>query len=453
MSDDDFRNTIQMLATEGPSLVTRVSKLEQEVEEVAEKLNGKDDATPGLVPRMAQLEVRVSSVKRNVARTPGELPHDDDDDDTNTKVEALQTQLNHLIVVVEDIEKVLDSFPQTVAADVDTKVEKIQLILDSLRDDLGHQQTSIDKIRPEVEAQVTDLRRTVINNFQSKKASSDAFKQMETDIMNEVDQKLKPMNDQLRTMKRHSTQSPVLPINQLPQQPQLPRQSPHLANGRTPSPLVNGSVGPPQHVHGYNANSAMVQLPIPQQQQQTQSLLNESQNLHQRLDQVTLILNQLKLRYDNLTTDEMVKLMMKQFEAVWPHAAKYEAANNQVWKALQDINKWLGTMQNNIEDLQNAQSSSAVQQALTNLGNVTKMIEEVRKMSASNERLLGGVDANNMNEMIMKIGPELAEVKKLATNLSTETGKMKGGLNSIIDRMAMVEGRVDGMEVVLNNDE
>ncbi|KAK0254293.1 hypothetical protein LTS09_010719 [Friedmanniomyces endolithicus] len=46
----------------------------------------------------------------------------------------------------------------------------------------------------------------------------------------------------------------------------------------------------------------------------------------EKLDALTNITNNLRFRFDNLTSDEMVAKMLDQFAAVWPHAKDYEAS-------------------------------------------------------------------------------------------------------------------------------
>lgn len=460
LTEDEFRDTVQKLATEGPELINKVEQLQHGLQAMAEKVDGKENSSSGLMSRLDVIDAKIEKIERRDAGHAIPRPQDRKSPPTDA---TAPSDIEDLKTDVEQLWTNLLALPEVVNTEVQRIVQGLQDSLSSLKETSTNQEGTLDKIRSDLEGKVNDLRVIVITSFQTKKDSGEELKTLRKEMEDGVDLKLKGINEQMKGLKQQQqTGSPSLPpSNQQPQQQQMPRQSPYVPNGRTPSPLVNGRSAPPSHAHGHHG--PMVQAAVPQQQQQMpQQRLPDVQHLHMRIDQVTAVLDQLKRRYDNLTTDEMVKVMLKQFEAVWPYAGKYEATCRGLWTAVHETNRLLSGLQEKVNAVQNAQESSTtsgnnsaaaerVPGAMAALNRLEQMIIESKTLYETHEQLLKEVDIKQMSKELEKVGPALSKHERQDYATSTAIGKMEGNIASVQDRLATLSGQLEAMDEAVSS--
>ncbi|KAK3055966.1 hypothetical protein LTR09_003200 [Extremus antarcticus] len=186
------------------------------------------------------------------------------------------------------------------------------------------------------------------------------------------------------------------PIQQQPVLNANVRQSPNLTNGRVPSPMTNGVQQSPGHGHGpMMAQHQGVQPPaVPAQPQY------DIGRMQAQLDQLSMVTQHLKKRYDNLTTDEAVKRMLDQLAIVWPHAKQLEGAVMGLQTGTRQLEERMTQLKNEFEQLK------------MSLENGT---EQVRKDAAAE---VARIDASLLNSR-KAFGELEAEVKKMNTTSTT----------------------------------
>lgn len=455
--DEDFKKTIQVLLAQGPELISKINKLGRDLEEMVDKIDGKVDGSIGLVSRINKVEDHIRKIDLRSASQPS--GHSPDAEDGSRKSHAA-AEFEDLKDDIEQLWTSLKELPAIVNTEVQNMVTGLQDGLKSLNEASASRAGEVDKIRAELEAKLSDLRVTIITAFQTKVDASNEFKSMKRELGNEVDQKLQSLTEQVTALRQLQAQSIGLPQPDQPQQQQhMARQSPRMPNGRTASPLVNGGPVPPGHTHGHQ--SPMVPPSVPQQQQQMhQQPPPDPHQLQMRMDQVTLVLDQLKRRYDNLTTDEMVRLMLKQFEAIWPHAGKYEATCNGLWSAIRETNNWLRGLQEKLAVVQNVQASSRSStndtaelkhssEVTAGLKDLEKAVVEVKTLCQQHEQLLEQVGVEQMGVEVKEIEAALSKHDLQVNGTATAVGTLQGIVKSVQERLATLSGQVEGiMEVV-----
>jgi predicted nucleic acid-binding Zn-ribbon protein len=217
------------------------------------------------------------------------------------------------------------------------------------------------------------------------------------------------------------------------QQPQMPRSSPHIQNGHMPSPMVNGVSQSPSHGHGPTAQGqAQMTKPLPIQPQ---------------IDTLFMVVDQLKRRSDNLTTDELAKVMLNQFEAVWPHAKNYEASLSQVREGCTQLENMVRALKHEKdEDVAKVLGEAESMKGLINdmqgkveaLGRTTKALQKDIGKSSSGG---GGARGAVQEAWIDEVRSELRKVETIAKdahNMATKHGQLLHAID-----IREMNGRVD----------
>jgi hypothetical protein len=461
--DEDSFEMVKMLGVEEPKLINTVESLDAKLDMVSRDIDAMkdhiyDDRNGKLVGRVAKIEdrlknemprdgnsssaQRLSEVERAVKSMKLELSGSKRTATPNagspsiSDLAAMGERVGRLEKQVVDLQESREELQEVVSTYTDEEIQKVASGMTELRSRREEDLQKYEAMKTSLSSVKTSL--TELQHELSTKASSQDIKKelvrvsnnlssLQTDVeqMKKQQREQQQLEDQARDMPRNSTATSAQ------QQQQYPRQPPHLQNSRNLS-LVNGT--PPLHSPGQTTFAQRLQLnPSAQPQQQLQILYDE-------VNRLTLVTQHLTTRFDNLTTDDLVKQMIDQLAIMYPPAKDWATSIKTLRNGCSDMEQRVNAMKQ--EQITNVEKlNSNVEGLRSTLENMQKEIEIVRNGATNRPNGVpsqgspslgnGGIQINDLRKRLDAVTTVAVEAGKRAESTEKLCLKLEGRLGEV----------------------
>ncbi|KAK3680952.1 hypothetical protein LTR37_021008 [Vermiconidia calcicola] len=450
------------IAEEGKgTVVKRLKSLDRVVNNLSSQVGGSDKAP--LQQRVSQLEQDMEGVQKDVSHVANQqVPQAPVTTGSSTGVAPLQTRLHELAEELREFKLEQEEKDQIVAGEVDEKLEGFGQRVTTLDIARVGDTQNFNKVLSDMKKELVDVQASLETKVPTQPfhALKDLTTGLSTSLSSLTDD-VKGLREQQQRMRNPS--QPPTPQQQQP--PQFPRQSPQLSNGRIGSPLVNGVQQQPTPTHGHGSpfNQTMLQPP-------RSPNAAEVQNVQNQVDGLVRVTQHLKQRFDNLTSDEVVRAMVDQIGQIYPHAKNFDNATasmknkynilterlNSVEKegkekstnveqlyvnihdasrmatnaheAIQRVMKRLNKIEEDVDNLRNSATAAgtnpselvnsskdtevAVEELREELESVQKIAEETKRICDEHVALIDGDNVEGMREQLDALGDTILECSK-----------------------------------------
>lgn len=395
----------------------RLDELKADFDSVTSEIKDlKDTIAPAV--QNSQFEAMAGDMKAITERL-GKA--ENDMDSFNTQLEQSNAAIiDHVGEKLNEINGELQTYDATRAADSTSLWRSInQFKVDfhniqhekAASEDSNSRMTSLSESHEKIRVDVEELKES------SRALKTKADKDFVVSSLQALEEKLKYLQEKMthshtvgEGVRRHSRTSPLATTGGQADQhgPNGPQPTLQNSSGKS-SPLVNQSprlrTDPPQDILSSVNN-----------------LRDQVQNCLSKGDAHAKMLQVLQMRFDNLTTDDMVHQMLNQFSEHWPHAANYEATVHQ----LQDL---IASLQHRAETVEqmSTESKKTADNASSLAHGAAGDLERMKKETLS--KLKGNVTESDGSPEISAAEKQAFQVR-LAT-IENKLAKIQENLNAV----------------------
>ena len=399
-SKENINSIRDSIEEEGKEIIVkRVKKLDILVNNLSSKLGNIHDAS--IIKRVSQLEEDCKALQEAARRTSTSYRSQSspaisvnatavDLEPIEARLDVLKNKLNAFITEQEDKDDMVEDVIKTVIT------AQTEVMSNRLTDEINSVREGIE---PAIASAVQPLAKgyhtlqIAVDGFEEamlSKAPSEAIDSLKT-TLSTISEEVKKL--QANHQRAKSTSHTPAPEYQRPQPNgafQGVQQSPQLPNGVAGSPQINRPQSPyaSPYLHGQQTQNAATTQLLQELQGQVNGLINVFQHL--------------KMRCDNLQTDEVVKAMLDQFHSIYPDA--------------RNINATVSNLRNNVSSVQ-LQLSAMQQQNKSPTGEYSG--EDVKKAIARADG--ASKSALQVSEHLQKIKTEINTIKEAVKSLEGTT--------------------------------
>lgn len=410
LMSEDLKSKIEKIADEGPVLVQTVARhseivtrLEMDIEKLKENpvatAVGPDVDLEPVFERLSRVEEDFKTVQDQQ-----ELKDALVEEEIQNQVGTLQEQIN-------EIRSGLGGFKQTLdAAGVEMASKASTTRLQELR-------TELVSANNDIAAKQSEHIRTIQTSVQTVEMLKEGTSKLAEEVRG---------LQVWREKQRNTSQTPT-PVS--PAQPQFtaPTQAHPIANGIvSSSPQING-VQAPQRNAPYG--NGVVQAPPP-----PNVVAQELERFQKQMDVLVHVTGQLKMRMDNMTTDEVVRQMSDQMSQMYPDAKNFQGV---VWRMGQTEHESKAAI-GRVNELQSAvkQAQNKAESAHTK-AEITK--QDMEKVKAA---------ATSANETANNLAKELKTMKERADRFmfGDPPKASNGGSSNLVVEVDDLKSRMDAVE-------
>ena len=430
----DIKATVEGAATAQETMTQTISELSEDMVHCKDELivvreSIEEEGKEAIVKRVKRLDVLVNNLSSKIG------------DDSNASIRQRLSQLEKdSLAIREDLrsskstqqqQPITNKSSSGTAADLtpfETRLGKVEEELATLeseqneRDDvlIGHVNSVEESLKEKLSKELTDQLSTAREGDQQSiwdsiekmtggsqelqkalngleetlrsKADSATVESLKSD-MSSVSEEVKKL--QANHQRAKSTSQTPTPANQGPFQ--AAPQPQQLPNGVTGSPQVNGFQQPNspyamQHTHGHGSTQHLSNTPQAQKMEDMQTQING----------LVAVTQQLKMRCDNLQTDEVVRSMLEQFAAMYPDARNINGA-------VQNLRNTLNAVQQQLSILQQQKAPQSEQFG-----------DDVKKATAKAEGA-----SNTAHNAFQEMQKAFGEINKIGTTVSALQNEAK----------------------------
>lgn len=395
----------------------------------------------------SQFDAMVDDMKAITQRL-GKAEHDMDS--FNTQLEQSNAAIiDHVGEKLNEINDELTKYNATRAADSDSlwgSINQLQKDVHTIQHeaaaakDSNSQVTSLSESHKKITLDVEELKES------SRSLKTKADKDFVVNSLQGLEERLKDLQEKTthshtagEGIRRHSRNSPFATTNaQVDQYGQNGLQAALQNSSGKSSPVVNQSPRlrnePPQDILWSVKN-----------------LRDQMQSGMQRSDALAEMLKNLQMRFDNLTTDDMIHQMLNQFSEHWPHAANYEVAMRQLQDLIASLQRRIETVEQiSSETKKTAENASSLAHGAA--GDVEKIKKETLPKLKGNVTESEGSSKTNaaetqaFQERLVTIENKLAKVQDHLNAVETN-GKAHGANNEVPEKdIQELRTRLDDLE-------
>ncbi|KAK3719703.1 hypothetical protein LTR37_004240 [Vermiconidia calcicola] len=434
------------------TVVKRLKSLDRVVNNLSSQVGGSDKAP--LQQRVSQLEQDMEGVQKDVSHMANkQVLQAPLTTGSSTDVAPLQTRLHELVEELREFKLEQEEKDQIVAREVEEKLE-----------DFGQRVTTLDIARVgdtrNFNNVLSDMKRELVDvqaSLETKVPAQpfNALKDLTTGLstsLSSLTDDVKGLREQQQRMR--NTSQPPTPQQQQQQPPQFPRQSPQMSNGRIGSPLINGVQQQPTPARGHGSpfNQTMLQQPPPPN-------AAEVQNVQNQVDGLVRVTQHLKQRFDNLTSDEVVRAMVDQIGQIYPHAKNFDNATasmknkyNILTDRLNSIEQEGKEKSTNVEQL-NVNVHDASRMATNAHEAIQRVMKRLNKIEVDVENLRNSATAagTNPSELVNSSKDTEVAVEKLREELESVQKNAEETKRICDEHVALIDGdNVEGMREQLD---
>lgn len=414
-------------------IVKRVKKLDMLVNNLFSKVGDSDDAST--TKRLSQLEKDCKALK-DAARTTAasntpSIPSTStiatpvNTGPLETRLDTLQHELNSFISQQNEKDELVEEEIKDVATtQAEAVSNKLSTEISSLR---AENNKSKQKNESAVQALTNDYQslKTALDGFEEtlrSKSSTDAVETLQASVttISEEVKKVKFSQERARSV----SQAPTVGNQANQANGSFPgqQQSPQLANGIAGSPQLNGASFRPHSPYAGQHQAQNIIAP------------HALQDVQARIDGLIYVTQQLKMRCDNLQTDDVVRAMLDQFHAIYPDA--------------RNINATVSTLRNNISSIQ--QQLSVLQQQQKKSPTAEYSGEDVKKAIAKADG--ASKSAMDVSENLQKIKTEINTIKEAVKTLENKPASGNASVDSAVTKqMSSLRTDIDAATVTAND--
>lgn len=387
-------------------IVKRVKKLDVLVNNISSQVM--TDGKQSLTRRLSQLEKDYDALQKDLQATKNGRSTPAASSTPTSKVAMDLKPLEDRLTKVEGEVNLINEGQKDRDAALEEGFDELQKQADKQADDrLSQLQADVDgRLQPaynhlEQMRERLDIMQATINGVKEAAGSHASLDSVES-----LQKEMKEVSEEVK--KLQSLQERAKATSQPPQPPAFTTQngqratsgqfSPHpqqMPNGVHGSPHVNGGpqFSPPSHGHG------------PQQQAQDASIAQQVQQAQMQINGLVAVTQQLKMRCDNLQTDEIVRAMVDQLSSMYPEAKNF---NN----AVQHLRNSIGSLEQKVASLQDHSGPSA-----------KDINDEVKKAAANAQGARSTVQG--LTTDLQKVWTEINNTKSAIETLEREAMKNK----------------------------
>ncbi|GAB1743133.1 hypothetical protein NU219Hw_g8989t1 [Hortaea werneckii] len=411
----------------------RIDELKAAFDPMAGEIKDLKDVITRAV-QSSQFEAMVGDMKAITKRL-GKA--ESDMDSFNTQLEQSNTAIiDHVGEKLNEINDELTKYEATRAADSDSlwgSINRIKKDVHDIRHEIAATEDSNSRMKS-----LSESHQNMVVDVEGLKESSRALKtKADTDFvvssLQGLEEKLKSLQEKTTPShaigegaRRHSRNSPFATMSAQADQygPNGLQATLQNSSGRS-SPVVN--------------QSPRLRNDLPQDILSiVKNLRDQMQNGMERSDALAQMLKTLQMRFDNLTTDDMIHQMLDQFSEHWPHAANYEVAVRQ----LKDLTTSLRGRIETVEQM-STESKKTAENASSLAHGAAGDIESIKRETLS--KLKGKVTESDVSpeisaaerqafqERLATIENKLAKVQE-NLNAAETNGKAHGADNEVPEK-------------------
>ncbi|RMY82975.1 hypothetical protein D0862_11842 [Hortaea werneckii] len=424
----------------------RIDELKAAFDPMAGEIKDLKDAITRAVQN-SQLEAMVGDMKAITKRL-GKA--ESDMDSFNTQLEQSNTAIiDHVGEKLNEINDELTKYDATRAADSDSLWGSINRLKKDVHD-IRHEIAAAEESNSQVTS-LSESHKKITVDVEELKESSRALKtKADTDFvvssLQVLEEKLKSLQEKTthshavgEGVRRHSRNSPFATTNAQADQygPNGLQATLQNSSGRS-SPVVN--------------QSPRLRNDLPQDiLSSVKNLRDQMQNGMERSDALAQMLKTLQMRFDNLTTDDMIHQMLDQFSEHWPHAANYEVAVRQLKDLTTSLRRRIETVeQMSTESKKTAENASSLAHGAAGdiesikKETLSKLKGKVTESNASPE--ISAAERQAFQERLATIENKLAKVQE-NLNAAETNGKARGADNEVPEKdIRELRTRLDDLE-------
>ncbi|KAI6833022.1 hypothetical protein KC340_g5669 [Hortaea werneckii] len=424
----------------------RLDELKADFDSVTGEIKDLKDAIARAV-QSSQFEVMVGDMKAITERL-GKA--ETDMDSFNTQLEQSNAAIiDHVGEKLNQVNDGLTKYDATRAADSDSlwrSINQFKVDFHNIRheiaaaEDSNSQMTSLSESHRKMTIDVEELKES------SHALKTKADKDFVVSSLQALDEKLKSLQEKMthshtvgEGVRRHSRASPFATTSAQADQygPNGLQATLQNSSGKS-SPLVNQS-------------PRLRNDPPPDILSSVNNLRDQVQNCLSKGDAHAKMLQVLQMRFDNLTTDDMVHQMLGQFSEHWPHAANYEATVHQLQDLIASLQHRAETVeQMSAESKKTAENASSLAHGAA--GDLERMKKETFSKLKGNATESGAfpeisaAERQAFQERLATIESKLAKIQE-NLNAAETNGKTHGADNEVPEKdIRELRKRIDDLE-------
>ncbi|KAI7214736.1 hypothetical protein KC333_g5845 [Hortaea werneckii] len=424
----------------------RLDELKAGFDSVTGQIKDLKDAIARAV-QSSQFEAMVGDMKAITERL-GKA--ENDMDSFNTQLEQSNAAIiDHVGEKLNEINGELTTYDATRAVDSNSlwrSINQFKVEFHNIRHEIAAAEDSISQVTSLIESHkkitvdVEELKES------SRTLKTKADKDFVVSSLQALDEKLKSLQEKMthshtvgEGVRRHSRASPFATTSAQADQygPNGLQATLQNSSGKS-SPLVNQSPrlrnDPPQDILS-----------------SVNHLRDQVQNCLSKGDAHAQMLQVLQMRFDNLTTDDMVHQMLDQFSGHWPHAANYEATVHQLQDLITSLQHRAETVeQMSTESKKTAENASSLAHGAA--GDLERMKKETLSKLKGNVTESDGspeisaAEKQAFQERLATIENKLAKVQE-NVNAAETNGKTHGADDEVPEKdIRELRKRIDNLE-------